>query len=99
MNSSFQFDHNRLFDNLENALKNDLASIQVEANGGRSILFVYPCDDDDEYIAEGKRRLSPDQYCFIDIRETFAEYVSEIGTLEKRCIEVKILQRGHSLPT
>ena len=79
MNSSFQFDHNRLFDNLENALKNDLASIQVAANGGRSLLFVYPCDDDDEYIAEGKRRLSPDQYCFIDIRETFAEYVSEIG--------------------
>jgi len=79
MSSSFQIDHNRLFDNLENALKNDLASIQVEANGGRSILFVYPCDDDDEYIAEGKRRLSMDHFTFIDIRETFSDYVAEIG--------------------
>ncbi len=79
MSSTFQIDHNRLFANLENALKNDLASIQVEANGGRSNLFVYPCDDDDEYIAEGKSRLSKDQYGFIDIRETFSEYVSEIG--------------------
>lgn len=79
MSSSFQIDHNRLFDNLENALKNDLASIQVEANGGRSILFVYPCDDDDEYIAEGIKRLTKDQYTFIDIRKTFSEYVTEIG--------------------
>ena len=79
MSSSFKLDHNRLFDNLENALKNDLASIQVEANGGRSILFVYPCDDDDEYIAEGKRRLSPSLFGFIDIREVFSAYVTEIG--------------------
>ena len=79
MSSSFQFDHNRLFADLENALKNDLASIQVEANGGRSILFVYPCDDDDEYIVEGRRRLSPDLFTFIDIREIFADYVNEIG--------------------
>lgn len=79
MSNSFQIDHNRLFNNLENALKNDLASIQVEANGGRSILFVYPCDDDDEYIAEGMKRLTKDLYGFIDIRLLFSEYVSEIG--------------------
>ena len=79
MSSSFQLDHNRLFADLENALKNDLASIQVEANGGRSILFVYPCDDDDEYIAEGRRRLPSSLFTFIDIRDSFAEYVKEIG--------------------
>ena len=79
MSSSFQLDHNRLFTSLENALKNDLVSIQVEANGGRSFLFVYPCDDDDEYIAEGRRRLSPARFTFVDIRETFADYVAEIG--------------------
>ncbi len=79
MNNTFNIDHNRLFDDLENALKNDLASIQVEANGGRSILFVYPCDDDDDYIAEGKRRLDPSLYSFVDVRETFAAYVDEIG--------------------
>lgn len=79
MSSSFQIDHNRLFNDLENAVKNDLASIQVEANGGRSILFVYPCDDDDEYIAEGMKRLTSDSYGFIDIRKIFSDYVAEIG--------------------
>lgn len=79
MSKSFQIDHYRLFNNLENALKNDLASIQVEANGGRTILFVYPCDDDDEYIAEGKRRLKKENFSFIDIRKVFSEYVEEIG--------------------
>ena len=54
MSSTFKYDHNRLFDNLESALKNDLASVAVEANGGKSILFVYPPMEDDEYIEEGK---------------------------------------------
>ena len=50
MSNTFQFDHNRLFDNLENALNSDLASLAVEANGGRSILFVYPADEDEENL-------------------------------------------------
>lgn len=38
MSSTFKYDHNRLFDNLESALKNDLASVAVEANGGKKHL-------------------------------------------------------------
>ena len=57
MSSTFKYDHNRLFDNLESALKNDLASVAVEANGGKSILFVYPPMEDDEYIEEGKDKV------------------------------------------
>ena len=60
MSNTFQFDHNRLFDNLENALNSDLASLAVEANGGRSILFVYPADEDEEYIEETMKRLPDD---------------------------------------
>ena len=79
MSSTFKYDHNRLFDNLESALKNDLASVAVEANGGKSILFVYPPMEDDEYIEEGKRRLPADQYTFIDIRQALSDYTDEIG--------------------
>lgn len=79
MSNTFEIDHNRLFDNLENALKKDLASTALEANGGRSVLFVYPPDEDEEYIAEGKRRLNGDDYKFIDIREVFTRYVDRIG--------------------
>lgn len=79
MSETFQIEHNRLFRNLEEALKNDLASISVEANGGRSILFVYNMEDDDEYINEGRKRLPEDKFHFIDMRETFSDYIKSIG--------------------
>ena len=79
MSRTFEVDHNRLFDNLENVLKKDLTSTALEANGGRSVLFVYPPNEDEEYIAEGKRRLNGEDYKFIDIREVFTKYVEEIG--------------------
>lgn len=77
--NNFATDHNRLFSNLEQALDNDMATIAVEANGGKSILFVYPHEEDNEYIEEGKKRLSSEKYVFIDIREEFASFVEEIG--------------------
>ena len=75
----FKMEHNRLFDNLENAVKNDLASIAVEANGGRSILFVYPFEDDDKYIDEAKRRLDVNRFTFVDVRTTLNDYINHIG--------------------
>ena len=77
--SNFAADHNRLFSNLEHALDNDMATIAVQANGGRSILFCYPHEEDNEYIAEGKQRLSADLYEFADVREIFSAFVQEIG--------------------
>ena len=65
MSSTFQIEHNRLFNMLDNAINNDLASIAVEANGGRSILFVYPMEDDDLYIAEAQNRLSSDNFSIL----------------------------------
>jgi len=79
MSSTFQIEHNRLFNMLDKAISNDLASIAVEANGGRSILFVYPMEDDDLYIAEARNRLSSDNFSFIDLRESFNDFINEIG--------------------
>ena len=46
MGSNYTQDHNRLFENLTAALNRDLARLSTEANGGRSILFVYPPEDE-----------------------------------------------------
>ena len=58
MVSTYIQEHNRLFDALNNALGRDLTHLSTEANGGRSILFVYPPFDEEKYIDEAKRRFT-----------------------------------------
>lgn len=79
MSKTFAEDHNRLFSNLLDVLKTDLTSLSREANGGRSILFVYPPEQDDEYIDEGKRRLNEDRFSFINIREELVRFIESVG--------------------
>jgi len=78
MNSTFQIEHNRLFNELKEALKYDIAKITGKANGGRSILFVYPPIDDDAYIAKAHEELQGN-YVFLDIRSLFTKFISEMG--------------------
>ena len=78
MGSNYTQDHNRLFENLTAALNRDLARLYTEANGGRSILFVYPPEDEERYIEEAKRRYT-DGYEFIDLREVFTDFVGSKG--------------------
>ena len=79
MSSTFQIEHNRLFGELREVLKTDIARITGKANGGRSILFVYPPEDDDAYIAYARENFNSDEYSFIDLRTLFTEFVSEQG--------------------
>lgn len=78
MESNYTREHNRLFDGLTAALSRDLARLSAEANGGRSILFVYPPEDEERYIEEAKRRYT-DGYEFIDLREVFTDFVDSKG--------------------
>ena len=78
MASNYIQDQNRLFGNLKAALSRDLARLSSEANGGRSILFVYPPEDEEKYIEEAKNRFT-DGYEFIDLRELFTEFVDYKG--------------------
>ena len=78
MASNYIQDHNRLFGDLPAALSRDLARLSSEANGGRSILFVYPPEDEEKYIEEAKKRYT-DGYEFIDLRELFTEFVDSKG--------------------
>lgn len=78
MSGKFEIEHNRLFGDLLSALKEDMVKLTTRANGGKSILFVYPPEDDEAYISEGKKRLVGN-YEFIDVRTTMTEFISSLG--------------------
>lgn len=78
MNSTYKTDHNRLFEDLRLALGKDLSRLTSDANGGRSILFVYPPVDEDRYIAEAQATFD-DSFEFIDLRKLFVEFVDGYG--------------------
>lgn len=78
MNATFDIDHNRLFGLLEEVLSQDIMQLKLDANGGNSILFVYPNEEDTLYIAEAKRRFR-EKAIFVDVAQTLTEYQEEIG--------------------
>ena len=81
MNSTYQTEHIRMFEDLKHALKMDMPKLALEANGGRSILFVYPPCDDEAYIAEAIERFS-DSCEFIDLRSLLTEFMNDMGLEE-----------------
>lgn len=78
MASTYIQEHNRLFNDLSAALNRDLAHLSSDANGGRSILFVYPPEDEEKYIEEAKQRYTKG-YEFIDLRQLFVEFIKAKG--------------------
>lgn len=78
--SNYTVEHNRLMNDLRLAIHSDLAKLSVDANGGRSILFVYPPIDEELYIAEAKKELSG--CTFIDLRQLYVEFIDGIGIEE-----------------
>lgn len=67
-----------MFDELKHSLKMDMPQLAIQANGGRSILFVYPPMDNKLYIDEAKSTLGSN--CeFIDLNELFTQFVDDMG--------------------
>lgn len=75
--SSYFVEHNRLMSDLKVILQSDLTRLSVDANGGRSILFVYPPIDEEAYIAEAKNELS--NCIFIDLRQLLVDFIDSFG--------------------
>lgn len=75
--STFLIEHNRLMGDLKISIKSDITKIAIDANGGRSILFVYPPVDEEAYIAEARHEL--DDCKFIDLRQLFTQFIDAIG--------------------
>lgn len=78
MSASFDIDHNRLFSLLQDSLNEDSVQLRYDANGGNSILFVYPNDEDAQYIQEAKRRFH-DTAIFVDVADALTDYQELIG--------------------
>ena len=75
--SNYLVEHHRLMSDLKLAIHSDLAKLSVDANGGRSILFVYPPIDEEAYITEAKKELTGCN--FVDLRQLFVEFIDAVG--------------------
>lgn len=78
MSASFDIDHNRLFGALKEALAQDITQLKLDANGGNSILFVYPNDEDALYVAEAKR-LFHNNAIFVDVSKVLTQFQENMG--------------------
>lgn len=78
MSEKFDIDHNRLFGLLQEVLSQDMTQLKLDANGGNSILFVYPNEEDSLYVAEAKRRFR-DNAVFVDVAQTLTDFQEEMG--------------------
>jgi len=74
----FQADNKQKFDDLKVTLHiNNRTQLKRDANGGNTILFFYPPNEEDRYI-EKARELYSDE-CFIDISRLFVKYIDSAG--------------------
>lgn len=89
MSEKFDIDHNRLFGQLQEALTQDKTRLNLVAQGGNSILFVYPNEEDSLYAAEA-RRLFRDSVIFVDVAEALTDYQEEMGMETFRELEEDI---------
>src|SRR5664279_6166835 len=74
----FLTEHKQKFDDLRAALHEDnRTQLKRTANGGNTVLFVYPPAEEEEYIAKAKE-LYPDGH-FIDVAELFVKSIDLMG--------------------
>lgn len=75
---SFQTDYVEKFQNLEVALSpENRDQIRLSANGGNTVLFVYPPADEEAYIQEAQNRYPAAD--FIDIRQLLVNFIDDLG--------------------
>lgn len=80
---SFTTDYKAKFDDLKVSL--DLKNrnqLRREANGGNSILFTYPPNEENLYVHKAKEKLSANQYKFIDIAKLLIKFIDLDGWKE-----------------
>jgi len=74
---SYIAEHRQKFEDLELQIKNQ-DQLRRKANGGNSILFCYPPDEEKKYIEEAKEKFM-NKAIFVDISKLFVEFVDSIG--------------------
>jgi len=74
---SYMNDHKQKFSDLKFHITNQ-DQLRKEANGGNSILFSYPPDEEELYITKAKE-LYPDGAVFIDISKLLVKVIDQDG--------------------
>ncbi len=75
---TFQADHKEKFQNLKATLApENRDQIRLAANGGNTVLFVYPPNQEREYISKAENLFPDDE--FIDVRKCLVEFIDNIG--------------------
>ena len=81
---SFKTENRAKFDDLKNLLKPENRSqITLKANGGNSLLFCYPPEDEKLYLEKAKQKFK-DKSKFININDLLVKYIDSIGWDEFR---------------
>lgn len=76
-------EHKTKFDNLKVALHLDnRTQLRRVANGGNTILFTYPPNEESLYIDKAEELFNADTYSIIDVSRLFVEYIDEDGIEE-----------------
>ena len=77
---AFLEEHREKFDNLFGALsENYISQIRLRANGGNSLLFDYPPEEELLYINKAKELLDPEKVEFIDLAKIFVSFIDQDG--------------------
>jgi len=74
---SFTTDYQQKFTDLDFHIKNQ-DQLRRQANGGNSVLFSYPSDEEHLYIQEARTRFG-DKADFISVAEQFVKFIDEEG--------------------
>ncbi|MFA6931312.1 MAG: hypothetical protein WCT05_13385 [Lentisphaeria bacterium] len=74
---SYITDHQRKFADLKHQIANQ-DQLRRQANGGNSILFSYPPEEEQQYIEKAKE-LYPDKAEFIDISKLLVQFIDADG--------------------
>jgi hypothetical protein len=89
---SYIVDHKAKFDNLKVSLGlKNREQLKRSANGGNSILFLYPPNEESLYIEKAKEIFDNDRYTFIDLSKLFVEYIekSSLNSIERKYLIFK----------
>lgn len=75
---SFQLEHKQKFEDLDYGLKNT-DELKRVANGGNSILFIYPPDEETNYLSFAKNHYDSAKVKFIDISQLLVDFIDIDG--------------------
>lgn len=92
---SYQLEHKQKFDDLDYRL-NNLDELRRIANGGNSILFTYPPEDEQLYI-EKAIEIYADKAKFINIAKLLVSYIDQDGIEEFENLYRDFINTPHEL--